>query len=118
MMQTVQLAVLAVVVLGLGMFVLRPILMQPRRAVAQAPPALAGNAALQALTGEIADEETSGADARTVQDVTRRDLALTREPLDAVPEDPVTRLKRLIEERQTETVEILRNWMDDKEHTG
>ncbi|MBW0158052.1 flagellar basal-body MS-ring/collar protein FliF [Sedimentimonas flavescens] len=118
MMQTIQLAVLAVVVLGLGMFVLRPILMQPPREPAPGVPVLARGSAPAALTGEIADEEMQGADARPVQDVARRDLAITREPPDAVPEDPVTRLKRLIEERQTETVEILRNWMDDKEPTG
>jgi flagellar M-ring protein FliF len=29
--------------------------------------------------------------------------------------DPVTRLKRLIEEREEETVDILRSWMDEDE---
>ena len=33
--------------------------------------------------------------------------------------DPVERLRALIEERQTETVEILRGWMeDDREETA
>ena len=31
------------------------------------------------------------------------------------PEDPVTRLRRLIEEREAETVEILRSWMEEDE---
>ena len=30
-------------------------------------------------------------------------------------EDPVDRLRALIGERKTETVEILRSWLDDKE---
>jgi flagellar M-ring protein FliF len=29
--------------------------------------------------------------------------------------DPVTRLRRLIEERQTESIEILRGWMEQEE---
>ena len=29
--------------------------------------------------------------------------------------DPVTRLKQMIEERQDETVEVLRGWMENKE---
>lgn len=36
---------------------------------------------------------------------------------DAISDDPVARIKRLIEERQSETVEILRSWMDEKEET-
>ena len=31
------------------------------------------------------------------------------------PNDPVARLRRLIAERQDETVEILRSWMDERE---
>jgi flagellar M-ring protein FliF len=31
------------------------------------------------------------------------------------PNDPVARLKQMIEERQDETVEVLRGWMEDKE---
>lgn len=38
--------------------------------------------------------------------------ALEANPL---PDDPVERLRRLIEEREEETVEILRSWMDDEE---
>ena len=32
--------------------------------------------------------------------------------------DPVLRLKRLIEERQSESVEILRSWMEDEGETA
>ncbi|MEE4208698.1 MAG: flagellar M-ring protein FliF C-terminal domain-containing protein, partial [Parvularcula sp.] len=34
---------------------------------------------------------------------------------DPLDQDPVTRLKRLIEEREEETVDILRSWMDEDE---
>ena len=34
---------------------------------------------------------------------------------EAVEEDPATRLRRLIEERQTESIEILRGWMEHEE---
>jgi flagellar M-ring protein FliF len=36
-------------------------------------------------------------------------------PGDTIDIDPVTRLKRLIEEREEETVDILRSWMDEDE---
>lgn len=35
---------------------------------------------------------------------------------DAPEEDPATRLRRLIEQRQTESIEILRGWMEEEEH--
>jgi flagellar M-ring protein FliF len=35
--------------------------------------------------------------------------------VDAIETDPVSRLKRLIEEREEETVDILRSWMDEEE---
>jgi len=33
------------------------------------------------------------------------------------PQDPVERLRQLISERQAESVEILRSWMDEREET-
>jgi flagellar M-ring protein FliF len=36
-------------------------------------------------------------------------------PGEALPPDPVARLRRLIEERQAESVEILRGWMELEE---
>lgn len=58
------------------------------------------------LTGEIDDDDlpmSSG-------------LALMNEmPNMGDEQDPVERLKALISERQTETVEILRNWLEEKE---
>lgn len=100
-MAMIQLAVLALVALVLGLFVLRPLLLQGARRAALPPPevplALPGvtAGALPALTGVIEDEAA-----------------------DDPPDDPVTRLRRLIAERQAESVEILRGWMELEEERG
>lgn len=102
-----QLGVLGLVALAIGFFVVRPIL---------APKALPGPArlggpeadrALPVLTGEI-DE---GAPPAGLPLVGR----MAAPPETEEPEtDPVARLRRLINERQHETVEILRGWMEEK----
>ncbi len=125
LMTFIQLAVLAFVSLVLGLFVLRPIF---TKALTAPPPALpqelmvANNAdqrgvqndeqqmsrlpsdpsqAMNApvLAGEIESPNLAGMDLPASYNAT---------------EDPVLRLKKLIEERQDETVEILRGWMDDR----
>ncbi len=110
LMQVIQLAVLALVALVLGLFVLRPILTS-RRVFAPAGNALGGPGQTLALppvigadgnpvlTGEIADD-----DPQSLIDGDRD-----------TPLDPMERLRRLIEERQTESVEILRGWMEQNE---
>jgi len=110
-MSLVQLGVLAIVALALGLFVVRPVL-SSRPARVPELPAPPRQATPSALTGEIDDGDyvparmalVAGADAagRGAGDAT-----------DAA--DPVARLRRLISERQEETVEILRNWMEDPE---
>jgi flagellar M-ring protein FliF len=116
-MQMVQVAVLAVVALVLGLFVVRPILAPSaaRRAQIESaarplalPPAQAGAfAGNGALTGEIQD----GFDAATFAQP-----AFPRaNDKDDLPADPVSRLRRLIEERQSESIEILRGWMEKEE---
>ena len=116
-MLMLQTAVLALVALILGLFVLRPILLSSR-----APPALpAPSPALalpglspgimaapaaggrQALTGEIDDVGGFAA------------VQLAEAGSDGDPNDPVLRLRRLIEARKAETVEILRGWMERDE---
>jgi flagellar M-ring protein FliF len=116
-MQMVQVAVLAVVALVLGLFVVRPILAPSaaRRAAlesAAAPLALppAGGPAVAAnggLIGEIQD----GFDAAAFN------MPAFGQSIDdsALPDDPVSRLRRLIEERQSESIEILRGWMEKEE---
>ena len=124
LMSLVQLGALALVALLLGLFVVRPILTAPPASSAPAalpPPGTAALAAaaapgtseqMAALTGEIADEDGSfrpiGArgGAAGLPDI--------RQP--GTPEtDPVERLRALIAERQDETVEILRSWLEDEE---
>ena len=112
-MSAIQLAVLALVSLLLGLFVVRPLLLQ-RGAVASG--ASQGAMALPApvpaitpagLTGEIDD----GFDFPSLPVVGSDQTG----PPGTGPQDPVSRLRKLIDERQTESIEILRNWMEKEE---
>jgi flagellar M-ring protein FliF len=116
-MSVIQTGVLALVTLILGLFVIRPVLTSARsRAELVAPIAplalpgmaqMAGTTAPIALTGEI-DDDTDLPPMSMVSGTSARDGA------DA---DPVSRLRRLIEERQSESVEILRGWMEYEEES-
>lgn len=122
-MQLVKIAALAIVALVLGLFVMRPILTQRSLERLDQPaslPAPAEGRAEGALTGEIADGDMPATNMALVSDFGLDDMQM---PMsmgsgfggDDMPSDPVSRLRRLIEERQAETVEILRNWMDEAE---
>lgn len=116
-MSLIQLAVLAVVALVLGLFVLRPILAgaqsvtmvsEPSEPAARALLKPISDEDLVPLTGEIADEEyafSSGSGLPIQRNLGSSDVA----------PDPVERLRKLIAERQDETVEILRGWLEEKE---
>ncbi|WP_010141301.1 flagellar basal-body MS-ring/collar protein FliF [Oceanicola sp. S124] len=115
-MSLIQMAVLAVVALILGLFVVRPVLTRQ----AQEVPLLA-NGGEEALDGEIED-----------------DYALPDLPAlggfggddDGFPmmadfdgeggsgDDPVRKLQALIEDRKDETMEILRSWLEEGEETA
>jgi flagellar M-ring protein FliF len=100
------LGLLALALLALGYFVLRPALRgAASRAEAQAlalPPAKQGPIG-PVLTGEIEDGGELPSFARMI----------AAETVDeGQQEDPVARLRRLIGERQDESIEILRSWMD------
>lgn len=105
-MALIQTAVLALVVLVLGLFVIRPVLAGSRSAAGL--PAPAQTLALPAaeggqgpvLTGEIDDLPGP---------------AFAADDAAAPEADPVARLRRLIEERQAESIEILRGWMEQEE---
>ncbi|MES2435818.1 MAG: flagellar basal-body MS-ring/collar protein FliF [Pseudomonadota bacterium] len=109
LMTLIQTAVLALVALILGLFVIRPVLTSA--SLRQALPAPMATLALpgagsfdaqRVLTGEIDD----GNDLPPLSVVS------------GVPEtakDPMSRLRQLIEDRQTESVEILRGWMEVEE---
>ncbi|MET4128937.1 flagellar basal-body MS-ring/collar protein FliF [Roseovarius sp. MBR-6] len=110
-MALVQGAVLALVALVLGLFVLRPVLMRPATAPARlAPPP--PTTAQAALTGEIDEREIDEAGLSVVSEG-RGETGLL--PGAERAEDPVARLRALIGERQEETVEILRTWLEGEE---
>ncbi|KJZ21161.1 flagellar basal-body MS-ring/collar protein FliF [Loktanella sp. S4079] len=90
LMQLIQLGVLAAVSLILGLFVIRPIL-----APAQLPALEAPSTALTADTMPIAIANQAEA------------------PDDTDTADPVARLRNMISERETETIQILQEWIED-----
>jgi flagellar M-ring protein FliF len=107
-MTLIQTAVLALVALVLGLFVIRPILTSASRpAIAPPVPALAlpPTAAYggPALEGEV--------DAGFVYDGYGTNPAQDS----PIEDDPATRLRKLIERRQSESIEILRGWMEHEE---
>jgi len=113
-MAVIQIAALALVILVLGLFVIRPVLTSSARhppalpappgqlAIANDGPAGAANGS-RVLTGEI-DDGTALSDLAVVSPAEGDDAP-----------DPMTRLRRLIEARQAESVEILRGWMETEE---
>ncbi len=128
LMSIIQLAVLAVVSLVLGLFVLRPILSKPTVSALPAPTDSAERSGMDnmpatipmpemprsnvpALNGEI----DGGFELPTLGVVSDFDFG---DEEFGISNDPVKRLKRLIEDRQDETVEILRGWMEDTEENA
>ena len=109
----IQAAVLAVVALILGLFVLRPLLLSapPTTLLTDAPPLAISNktqprgpdsiSAPRVLTGEIDDQDLPDLPVISYGDHSANEDS-----------DPMSRLRRLIDERQSETVEILRGWME------
>lgn len=124
-MSLIKAAVLAFVALVLGMFVIRPVLMRPVPAALAQPAGMAGTtadnatsgAAAEALTGEIDDGDYDPASMALVssQDEIRSTGASGVPALSQSGEDPVERLRAMIGERQDETVEILRSWLEGEE---
>lgn len=109
-MRLIQMGVLALVALILGLFVVRPVLARGTASEAAALPAPDGDY----LDGEI---EPAGGFADLPMMGDGPDFGgMGMVDFDSPPEeDPVDRLRGLIEERKTETVEILRSWLEDKE---
>lgn len=116
-MRLIQMAVLAVVALILGLFVLRPILARggSEDSLASAGALPSPGADGPVLDGEI--EQDGGFDNLPVLANAPDFGGMGMVDFDAPPEeDPVERLRNLIEARKTETVEILRSWLEeDKE---
>lgn len=109
-MTLLQLAVLAVVSLILGLFVVRPILTSRTVPALPAPMPVAA----PALSGVIEEGDFVPRDMAIVGGGSRAGQTGGSQGQEEVA-DPVARLRRLISERQEETVEILKSWMDDSE---
>lgn len=123
-MSALQMAVLAIVTLILGLFVVRPILTKAP-APALLPPA--GVETGDAAAVEVPRSAEPAAD--DMPDLPDMDLGGTLPDLPALPSmnladgvgslgapsDPVERLRNMIGERQEETVEILRSWLEEDE---
>lgn len=116
LMSLIQILALAIVAIVLGLFVVRPILARPHPALprpetgALPKPARSEPVdAPEALTGEIDD----GPDPRFESAPVRRrenEVALAG----AGAASPSERLRAMIGERQEQTVEILRSWLDEQ----
>lgn len=122
-MSLIQILVLAFVAIVLGLFVIRPVftsqLRQARLMTDAAPLALPGGlGAAGAVIAGDAGATTGGAPLREVltgEIDEGPDYDLDTGNHDGLPMDPVSRLRRLIDERQAESVEILRGWMEQDE---
>ena len=130
LMQLIKIAILALVALVLGLFVMRPILAQRAKdaELGELPGGLIGQEGVgSAITGEIADGDLPIGNMSVVSDFDLGDMPMTMGSGNygdigmggggggADPSDPVARLRKLIEERQAESVEILRAWMEETE---
>lgn len=113
-MTLIQVAVLALVALILGLFVLRPILTSAPASAAALPGGAEPLALPGAEMGELGDLSprlVSG----EIDDIGNfSDLPVFGDAME-LPDDPVERLRRLIDERQAESVEILRGWLEAEE---
>ncbi|MEL7105944.1 MAG: flagellar basal-body MS-ring/collar protein FliF [Pseudomonadota bacterium] len=117
-MSVVQMAVFALVALILGLFVVRPILASGAVTVASpvaelAPPAsaAAGGGSLPALDGEIETAEFSGGgNLPALPDLA--DLPDLSPGGGVGGGSPVDRLKQMIADREEESAEILRGWIE------
>lgn len=124
LMSAIQMAVLALVTLILGLFVVRPLLSKPAVPVEQDVPALTAGDSLSSddpgLTGELTSDDFDLPELPIIsgfggdQPGELPDLQMGG----GMSDDPVDRLRAMIGERQDETVEILRGWLEDKEENA
>ncbi|MGJ8626854.1 MAG: flagellar basal-body MS-ring/collar protein FliF [Sulfitobacter sp.] len=123
LMSAIQMVVLALVTLILGLFVVKPILSRKQNeesgSVAALPVAKQSsqeNVDSSALTGEIENDDYDLPDLTGGLNLDDDQGMLPDLPMmGGVSDDPVDRLRAMIGERQEETVEILRSWLEDKE---
>ena len=126
-MSIIQMVVLALVTLILGLFVLRPLLSRgpeaglpalagpvPRPVTAVRRPD-AGQVVPEALNGEITDGSEDLDDLELVSGDAALPVPKARAGTAEQGRDPAERLRTLIGERQDETMEILRSWLEPSE---
>lgn len=117
-MSAIQMLILALVTLILGLFVVRPLLAKSPDGPAEGLIALPGQdpasaaGSTDALTGELSD---GGMDLPDLPDLPAMGDLPDLPMMGAEGADPVDRLRNMIGERQEETVEILRSWLEDSE---
>ena len=139
-MQLIQAIVLAVVSIVLGLFVIRPIVVRSTPSALPSPALSAASAAaiptgqisgsavvnsggqapVQALTGEIDHSNVSlpnqlSAPDRAAPANGGLQLSTPSNAPAEVPANPVDRLRQMIEDRQDESVELLKSWIEDGE---
>ncbi|WP_165351947.1 flagellar basal-body MS-ring/collar protein FliF [Salipiger sp. IMCC34102] len=114
LMQIIQIAIAAVVALVLGLFVVRPILAPNRNAEALPPPG-PGDASMMEGGGEVFDSAPSLEEFRATNAGGGGFGNVFDAPQEPEALDPVARLRSMIEDRQTETVQILQDWMERPE---
>jgi len=121
-LRLVQLAVLALVTLILAVFVIRPILAGRPAVGSDASGLLALQDDMAIAAGDEPRRVPSSSDSpvpamAAASGANVMALPATGDPPRVVPagshEDPVTRLKTLIEDRQPDTLEVLRTWLED-----
>ena len=100
LMSLIQFGVLALVALILGLFVVRPILRQSDGTIGL--PAPESDDAMLDLSGPMGGEMDFPVFDGTFGEVEEED-----------PSDPIARLRRLIDERQDDTIRILQSWVED-----
>ena len=134
-MALIQMAVLALVALAMGLFVVRPILAKPAAVPALAGPDRAGGRQPAGQAGAQAGQDGGGAAGLPQPaNALNGEIDDGLEPLPGLAmigqngdlpdlmqnagfqyeEDPVDRLRQLIQDRREETVEILRSWMEEE----
>lgn len=123
LMSAIQMGVLALVTLILGLFVVRPLLTRTESTDADAmlalPSGAQGDSEAQGLTGEIDGDNFELPDLPMISGFGDDGNGLPDLNMGgAISDDPVERLRSMIGERQDETVEILRGWLEDKEESA
>ncbi len=123
LMSLIQVAVLALVSLILGLFVVRPILSQKQVNTVSAPQLAASSPPAFDEPGSLPNPELTTLPALDGEVGGIDDFA----PLGDLPSfdsiqsntsDPAGRLRELIEQKQDETVEVLSQWMNDPQEAG